>query len=323
MTMGESGTYLRYAVRRVALAVLSVYVVVTAVLVATYPVMQGLVEAAIRAIRFRKITEYEKERLIASLRTTYDVDASLPERLVDWWVNVPTFDWGTSVVFGEPVVAVLDGRVVRTLAYVLPGFVLAVLGGVLAGVGVALARNATVEWSPRLVAYSLMGVPVFMLLYYMGALAGAEVAVLGTTITLPRPGQTTLAALAVAATLLASQVRFARAAALERSGRPFVKMLRAKGVGRIGLARHLLRNVAVPLVSLSIGELLGTLAITVYVAEAVLGIDGLGAVSLTAVQEADLPLLVGSILVIVYLGIAASLCRDLLAGYLDPRLRTP
>lgn len=314
-------SYPEYAARRLALAVLSVYLVVTAVVIAMYPILEGFVQASIRAIRFRKITEMEKQRLIAALRRAYDADQSLPERLVDWWLGVPTFEWGVSVVHGEPVIDVLAGPVARTLAYAVPGLVLAILAGVLLGVGIAIGRRAAVDWSVRLTAYSLVGIPAFMVLTYAGLLAGADVAVLGFDVTLPRPGRMTLGTLAVALSLLAGQVRFARAAALERTGLTFVKMLRAKGVERVRLVRHLLRNVAVPIVSLSIGELLGTLVLTVYVVESVLAIQGLGAVTLTAAKQADLPLVVGSVLVVVYLGIAARLCRDLFAGYVDPRIR--
>lgn len=314
-------SYLTYVARRLALAVLSVYLVVTAVVIAMYPILDEFVQSSIRAIRYRKITEMEKRRLIAALRRAYDADQSLPDRLLDWWLGVPTFEWGVSVVHGEPVIDVLAGPVVRTLAYAVLGLVLAMLAGVLVGVGVAIGRRAAIDWSARLTAYSLVGIPAFMVLSYAGLIAGTDIAVLGFDVSLPRPGRMVLGTLAVALSLLAGQVRFARAATLERSGLTFVTMLRAKGVGRVRLARHLLRNVAVPIVSLSIGELLGTLVITVYVVESVLAIRGLGAVTLTAAKQADLPLVVGSVLVVVYLGIAARLCRDLFAGYVDPRIR--
>ena len=317
--------YLKYALRRIAIAIGSVYLVVTGTLFALYPVMEGWVAAKIEEIRhspFYKLTQTQENRLVDSVRTAYDVDESLPERLLDWWLDVPTFDWGVSVIHQEPVVAVLDDRVLRTLGYVLPGLLVAILLGVLVGVTVAITRNRLVDWGARLTTYAVLGVPVFMLLYYLQYLAGAAIGVPGGEIALPAVGQTTLAAIAIALAVVAGQVRFARASALEQTGRDFVKTLRAKGIDRLRLARHVLRNLAVPLLSLSLAELFGTLVIAVYVVEAVLGIDGLAAVSLAAAKRADLPLVVGSTLVIVYLGIAARLVQDLLAGYLDPRLRS-
>jgi peptide/nickel transport system permease protein len=314
-------SYLVYAARRVLLAVIAVYVVVTGTVVAMYPVLDGWVAAKIREIRYRKISDLEKQELIDLVRRQYEVDRTLQDRLVDWWVDVPTVDWGMSITQQEPVVAVLEGRILRTAEYLLPGLVLALGLGVLLGLAVALTRSRLLDLGTRVTAYSLLGVPVFMVCTYVITLSGSTVGVLGVDLGFPGLDRKTIAALGVALAVLAGQLRFARATALEHRGQLFMKTLRAKGLGRLGLARHLFRNVAGPLVSLSITELLGALVITIYVVEAVCGIDGLGAVSLAAARQGDLPLLVGTVLVVVYLGIAARLCQDLVAGYIDPRVR--
>ncbi len=70
---------------------------------------------------------------------------------------------------------------------------------------------------------------------------------------------------------------------------------------------------------MSLVDLLSTLAVTIYVVESVLGLNGLGSVTLQAAEDADMPLPVGSILLVVFLGLALRLCRALVAGYLDPR----
>lgn len=314
-------SYLEYAARRVVLAVIAVYVVVTGTVVAMYPVLDGWVAAKIRQIRYRKITDIEKQELIDLVRSQYEVDRSLGDRLVDWWIDVPTFDWGESITHQEPVISVLDGRVLRTAEYLLPGIILALLLGILLGLAVAFTRSRLLDLGTRIAVYSLLGVPVFMVLTYLVTLSGSTVGLLGLDLGVPRLDRLMVAAIGVALAVLAGQLRFARATALEHQGQLFMKTLRAKGVGRLGMARHLLVNVAGPLVSLSIIELLGALVITIYVVESVLGIDGLGAVSLAAARQGDLPLLLGSVLVVVYFGIAARLCQDLVAGYLDPRVR--
>ncbi|MHB9287035.1 ABC transporter permease [Halobacteriales archaeon Cl-PHB] len=313
--------YLAYLGRRVIHAVLTVYAVVTVLVLAMYPVVDDFVSGQIAEIRYlfrvNDITAIQKRRLIRSVREQYGVEKTLPERLVDWWYDVPTLDWGDSVLYQEPVTAVLDGRLLRTLEYVLPGFLLAVGLGVALGLAIAVLRNTVLDWSARLTAYGLLGVPVFALLLYLDRAAGATVA----GVALPDPGPKALAALGVAVSLLAGQLRYTRASSLEQASQTFVKTLRAKGIGSVGLARHLLRNVALPLVSLSIAELLGTLVLAVYVIESVVEVRGLGAVTLRAVRRADLPLVVGSALLVVFLGVALSLLQDLLSGYLDPRIR--
>ncbi|PSQ38424.1 hypothetical protein BRD13_06340 [Halobacteriales archaeon SW_5_70_135] len=64
------------------------------------------------------------------------------------------------------------------------------------------------------------------------------------------------------------------------------------------------------------------MVLTVYVVEEVLPIDGLATASLRAVRESDIALVVWTTLVVVFVGIGANLLKDLLYGYLDPRVRT-
>ena len=195
--------------------------------------------------------------------------------------------------------------------------------GVVLGLFAALAKNGVFDYGVRLLSYFVLGIPVFMLLFYLLYLEGWQIRLVGGwVLVLGDVGAKTLASLAVALGLLAGQIRFARASALEQTGEEFVTMLRAKGAGRLRLARHVLRNAAIPIISLSITELLAVLVLNIYVIEEVLGLRGLANVSLEAATDADVPLLVWATMVVVFLGITASFLQDVLYGYLDPRIRT-
>ena len=94
---------------------------------------------------------------------------------------------------------------------------------------------------------------------------------------------------------------------------------------------RVVRTAAQPVVSLSITELLGVLVLIVSVIERLLEIEGLALVSLRAVGVVegyqpiavmgDIPLLVWSVMVIVFMGITLSFLQVVLYGYLDPRVR--
>jgi peptide/nickel transport system permease protein len=313
--------YLRYVLHRAAVAVASVYLAV----VATYLLGRFTIGNEIRnqlaAARREGASPAELERLQETLRAQYGLDEPLLDRLVGWIADVTTLQWGESVTYREPVLSVLDGRVATTLEYVLPGIALAALLGVLLGLAAALARDGPFDWSVRLTAYALLGVPVFVLLTYATHFAGWQIRLVdGWVLVLAAPDDKTLAAVAVALGLLAGVLRFSRAAALEQSRQSFVKMLRAKGATRLHLARHVLRNAAIPIVSISITELLAVLVLNIYVVEEVLGLPGLAGASLEAATSADVPLLIWSTMVVVALGIALSFLQDLLYGYLDPRV---
>lgn len=314
--------FLRYVLRRALWAVLTVYAAVAATYFLGSLTLRDEIRNQLALARRRGASPAEQQELKESLKRLYGLDQPVHERILGWFVDVTTLDLGESTSYYKPVVEVLDGRVITTMEYVVPGVVLAVLLGVALGLVASVAKDGGIDWGARLVAYAVLGVPAFMVLTYMTYFAGWHVAVLGVGVDLPSPNRLTLAALAVALGLLAGQLRFSRAAALEQSGQSFVKMLRAKGAGRLRLARHVLRNAAIPIVSLSITELLAVLVLSIYVIEEALGIRGLAGASLTAAKSSNLPLLIWTTMVVVILGITLNFLQDVLYGYLDPRIRS-
>ena len=315
-------SYLRYVARRAAFAVLSVYVVVTATFLLGNLTVREEIGNILANARYGGASPGEINQLRQQLQHTYGLGDPIHVRLFNWYVDVTTFDWGQAVTKPEPIVAILDGRVQTTLEYVIPGVVLAMLLGVLLGLFMALAKDGVFDYGVRLGSYVLLGIPVFMLIIYIQFLEGWQIRLLGGwVLVLAELNDMTVATIAVALGLLAGQIRFARASALEQTGQSFVKMLRAKGAGRLRLARHVLRNAAIPIISLSITELLAVLVLNIYVIEDLLGIPGLAKVSLDAAVDSDIPLLIWSTMVIVFIGITASFLQDVLYGYLDPRVR--
>lgn len=307
-------SFLRYVGERVAFAVLSAYAVVTVLFLAVTAGAWFRVQERLALARYNGASEAAVDRLRARLVEERGLDAPLYDRYFDWLVDVTTLQWGDSLVYRQSIVSVLDGRVQTTLGYVLPGVALGVALGVGLGVFVALRRDGVLDWGARLGAYALLGVPSFMLVLYVSFF---------TSLTL-RAGATdtwVVASLVVASAVLAGQLRFARTAALEQTGKAFVKTLRAKGATRLRLGRHVLRNASLQVISMSISDLLSVMVLTVYVVEEVLMIDGLATASLRGVRESDISLVIWTTLVIVVIGIVGNLLKDLLYGYLDPRVR--
>ena len=314
--------YLRFLVRRLAFAALSAYLTVTAtfavVALTPNPDLGGKLS---RAARFDRASAAELERIRQRYVEARGLDASLLDRYAGWLVDVTTLDWGYSFSFQQPVWDVLAARVPTTMAYVVPGVLLAVGLGVVVGLFASLSRDSVFDRVTRVGSYALLGVPTFVgLVWYTYATDARVVLIAGTASVTPAVDPKVIAAFAVAAALLAGQIRFSRAACLEQAGQEFVKLVRAKGSSRLRVARHVLRNASLPIVSLSTTEILAVLVLNVYVVEAVLGIDGLAKASLLAVRERDMPLVIGTTMVLVFVGIGGSLVQDALYGYLDPRV---
>lgn len=314
---GDTVSYLRYVGRRAAFAVLSTYVVASLGFLLGNAMLEWVIGKRTAIARYGGASQEEVRKIEETFASLRGLDASLGERYVDWLVNVTTLEWGYSFAYRSDVSDVLAETVPTTLEYVVPGVLLAVVLGVLLGVFAALAKDTAGDWVVRLASYVLLGVPAFMVVLYI-QLGAPEGLIARDGLVNPK----TIAAVTVAVGLLASQLRFARVAALEQLGRSFVTLLRAKGAGRRRLARHVLKNAALPIASTSISELLAVLALQIYVIEAVLGIHGLARASLDAIAAADVALVVWTTMVIVVIGIAATFLTDVVYGALDPRIAT-
>ncbi|MDH5021201.1 ABC transporter permease [Halobacterium rubrum] len=321
-------TLARYLLRRTALAVFSVYASVSL----TFAVVAFAPNTALGG-RLSAASYYERADAeeVAELQAAYlearGLDDPLVERYLDWLVDIASFDWGFSFVYNQPVWDVLVARVPTTFEYVVPGVLLAVALGVPLGAATAMVRSQEIDLALRLATYVLVGLPGFMFVAFLAFGTGGEwkewtgvyVHRYWVNTALPRR---LVAAMAVAASLLGAQIRFARTAVLEEAGKEFVKLLRAKGASRLRVGRHVLRNAALPIVTLSATELLSVLLLNIYVVEDVLRIDGLAGASLMAVRRRDFPLIIGTTMVLVFVGVLGSLLQDVCYGYLDPRVET-
>jgi peptide/nickel transport system permease protein len=125
----------------------------------------------------------------------------------------------------------------------------------------------------------------------------------------------------LAAAFAAFYARLLRGNMIEVMGEDYIRTARAKGLReRRVVLRHGLRSAITPVVTaagLDIGILLGG---TILV-ETVFNIPGVGRLSYEAIQNADLPLIQGTVLLGAFFIIVANLVVDVAYAYLDPRVR--
>jgi peptide/nickel transport system permease protein len=328
-----------YVTRRTLFAVLTVYLVVSLTfgVVALTPNthLGGELSAA-------SYYDRASEEEIAEMRDAYlearDLDRPLTERYAEWLVDVTTLDWGFSYGYERPVAAVLGDAIPRTALYVLPALALALLFGTLFGV-LSAEFGGLPDRVVRLTAYAVVGVPVFVTAFLAPAFVGDYAWLQPLSwVTAPfvvegqpanpnlglwppsKPLRFLLPAALFALSLVGWQLRYVRTAYLDHAAARSTKLHEAKGAGRLRVARHVLRNAAVRVVSASLSELLVVALLGIYVVEGVFGIQGVAAVNMAAVRTRDMPLILGSSLVLAFGGILASFAQDVLYGYLDPRV---
>jgi peptide/nickel transport system permease protein len=132
----------------------------------------------------------------------------------------------------------------------------------------------------------------------------------------------TLPVTTLAVIYLAEYSLIMRASIIEETGQDYLQTARAKGLmDSMVRRRHAVPNALLPtmtLVFLNLGFVVGG-AITI---EYVFSINGLGSLTVDALQGPDVPLLQALFLLFSAAVILANLVADLLYGYFDPRVRT-
>ena len=115
--------------------------------------------------------------------------------------------------------------------------------------------------------------------------------------------------------------RMVRSAMVDVLDRDYVRTARAKGLTapRVVL-RHALPNALLPIVAMigiDVGQFMGG----VVVVEAVYGWPGIGQLAFQAIQQVDVPVIMGVTLVSALAVVLGNLLADLAAPLLDPRIR--
>lgn len=115
--------------------------------------------------------------------------------------------------------------------------------------------------------------------------------------------------------------RFTRATVLETLGEDYIRTARAKGLSeRVVLLKHTMRAALAPITTsagLDIAGLIGGAIIT----ESIFNLAGLGRMTLQAVYEFDLSVVVATTILAAAVVITMNLIVDIAYGYLDPRVR--
>jgi peptide/nickel transport system permease protein len=235
---------------------------------------------------------------------------------------------GLSYTYGVTVNQLLKDKLPISISLAIAAYVIWITGGVLFGIVAALFNGRFLDRGivgVSLVAYAF---PTF----FIGLLFLKFVAIRWGI--WPIPVYTPLAdnpvrwaqglllpALTLAMVYMASYIRMTRAFMLETMGEDYIRTARAKGLTRRRVVnKHALRAVLTPLVTLSGLDLAGLLGGAI-IAEQVFNFNGVGKMSVNAIQRHDLALVVGIVLIVATFVIVANIVVDLLYAIIDPRVR--
>ena len=265
---------------------------------------------------------------VAAIRAKLGLDRPVHEQFMIWIGRMARGDLGESFFFKKQVTELILERLEPTVALATSTLVLAVCFAVPLGVVAAVRRGTWIDRA--LMGFSVLGfsVPVFVVGYLLIYLFAIQLAWLpvqgyqriaegfgGFLVRLIMPSVT------LAIVYIALIARITRTSMLEVLGADYVRTARAKGLGDLPvLARHVVRNAAVPIVTvigLGVALLIGGVVVT----ESVYSIPGLGRLTVDAVLARDYPTVQAVILLFSMTYVLINLLVDLSYVLLDPRIR--
>ena len=265
-------------------------------------------------------------QVIAARRAELGLDRPLPTRLGEHLSDLLRLELGVSRTRRQPVTQVLAGAIRPTLAYALPGFLLAGVLALLGGTAAARHQGRALDRSLSGLATALAATSALVVVA-LGQLLAARQPHLFAAVGWPLVGSAqvrwsyhlALPVLLWAAIQVGPDLRHVRALMVESLAAPHIEALRARGLSEIAVLRHALRNASGGLVA-RLSLRLPQLVAGSVVIETVFNIPGVGEQLVTAVLAGDGPLLQGVVLLLTVVTVLGQPVLDLLAAALDPRL---
>lgn len=265
---------------------------------------------------------------IESVRERLGLNRPILEQYVRWIGQIAQGDLGQSLMSSQRVADAVLGRLPVTIALTLLSVLFAILIGGPAGLIAGLNPNGILDRVVTIVATVGVAVPSF----WMGAILISWLAIqlhwfpaLGYVPLTRDPAawlwHLALPAFALSFSTAAELARHLRASVRDIARRDFIAVARAKGLRyRVVVAKHVLRNAALPVVTvlgLQVSALLGGTVII----ETVFNIPGIGQLGVHAVSQRDIPVIQGIVLLSTAVVVLINLLVDISYAMLNPKVR--
>ena len=257
------------------------------------------------------------------LEARYHLDKPFLAQYWYWLDGALHGNLGISITLRENVSTLIGSRIWTTAGLVLyASLIILVLGiglGILAGL-----RPGLLDTSVLVTSAVSAAVPSFVAAIVLTTLFAVQVrwfpALGNGTSFLSNVRHFTLPAIALALSSLAIVARVTRAAIREEAEREHVQTAISRGIpGRQLVRRHILRNAAIPITTIS-GITIASLIAVAAVVETFFSLNGLGAYLVQAAQDKDLAVVQGISLVLVTAFVVINMLVDLAYAVLDPRV---
>jgi len=257
---------------------------------------------------------------IDAIRAKLGTDEPMLSQYIDWIWDVIRFDFGNSMISGQPVTRLVLERFPLTLSLALMGIVISIIIAIPLGVISAVKRWSF--WDYLGMAFSQIGmaVPSFWLGILLLLLFSVKIKIFplfgsGTIMHLILP------AISLGIARAAVLLRLTRASMTEELSKEYVITARSKGLtDRMVYYKHALKNALLPVITIG-GIQLGYMLGGAIIIEQVFSLPGLGRLFLFGVYQRDFPLIQGGVVFVAFVFSLINFLVDMLYSVLNPKIR--
>ncbi len=298
----------RYTIKRVLLAVVTVFIVITLTFFTMNAVPGG-------PFNKEKATDPAVKRV---LEERFHLNEPVSTQFTYYLENLAQGDFGISLKSGRDI----DKEIINSFA------ISATIGGIAALVALALGltlgtiaaifRN---RWPDRLIIFIttlLVSVPSFILATIL--LLVFSLKLMWFPVFNANNPNYVLPVISLAMYPMAYITRLTKSSMLDAMGQDYIRTARAKGVSTFMVTfKHGLRNAVLPIVTY-IGPMLAYILTGSMVVETVFTIGGLGSKFVSGIINRDYPMIMGTTIFLAVLMVSLNLISDLVYKLVDPRI---
>ncbi len=298
-----------YIVKRVLLAVFTVFLVITI----TFFVMRAIPGGPFLS------EKSPSPEVMAALEAKYGLDKPLWEQYVTYLSDLLRGDFGPSI----------KNRGRNVIDLILEGFSISAKNGIIAAacaiaIGLTLGAIAAVfhnKWIDKLIMVltsALVAMPSFVI---------ATILLLLFCITWPifpangnMEGGLVLPIISLALYPMSYITRLTRSSMLDVMGQDYIRTARAKGVSNTKVIfKHALKNAVTPVITY-VGPMIAFILTGSLVVEKVFAVPGLGDYFFSSITNRDYPMVMGTTIFLATIMVIMTLISDILYKVFDPRV---
>ena len=299
---------IRYVVKRVLLAILTVFIISAITFFAMNAIPGGPFDAE----------KAPSPEVKAVLEARYNLDKPVPEQYVLYLQNILQGDWGVSLKTGRDITTTLTSRFGVSATLGLEAAAVSILLGLVLGSIAALNRN---KWPDRVIIFFttlFTGVPSFVLATLLLLIFCVQLQWFPVW-SADSPSYF-LPVVSLSLYPMAYITRLTKTSMLDALSQDYVRTARAKGVPQVKVIfKHALRNALIPVVTY-VGPMIAGIITGSMVVESIFTIGGLGTQFVNSINNSDYPLVMATTIFLGTLMVAANLITDLVYKVIDPRI---